>query len=405
MPKLPAPDARRAPLLLRRNSKMARSPHAYVRGNTSQYYDWLHSLRGQRLPHGPAVWICGDCHIGNLGPLADTEGNIGLQLRDFDQTLIGNPAHDLVRLALSLATAARGAALPGVVTAHMLEQMMVGYDRALARADEDDVALPEKPPQIRMAMRAASKRSWKELADERFAGPDSRLPLGKDFWPLAPEERVALLSLFHTEDVLKLVTSLHAGDSDAPIELVDSAYWVKGCSSLGLLRYAVLLKVGPDYRLMDVKEAVRATAPRYPNVSMPRDNARRVLAGAQQLAPALGQRMAAGRLLERGVFVRELLPQDLKLEIDCMTTSEATTLAAYLAYVVGRAHARQMDPAARTRWRAELQRGSRKHLDTPAWLWDSVVALVASHEAGYLEHCRRYALPERDDDGMLVKPN
>jgi len=25
---------------------------------------------------------------------------------------------------------------------------------------------------------------------------------------------------------------------------------------------------------------------------------------------------------------------------------------------------------------------------TPAWLWKSVVQLLASHEAGYLEHCR-----------------
>ncbi|MCF5672630.1 DUF2252 domain-containing protein, partial [Pseudomonas syringae] len=31
-------------------------------------------------------------------------------------------------------------------------------------------------------------------------------------------------------------------------------------------------------------------------------------------------------------------------------------------------------------------------LDAPSWLWSSVVQLVGSHEQGYLEHCRRYAL-------------
>jgi hypothetical protein len=44
--------------------------------------------------------------------------------------------------------------------------------------------------------------------------------------------------------------------------------------------------------------------------------ASRVLAGAKKIAPALGARMAASQLLDRSVFVRELLPQDLKVELD-----------------------------------------------------------------------------------------
>jgi uncharacterized protein (DUF2252 family) len=43
----------------------------------------------------------------------------------------GNPAHDLVRLALSLATAARGSDLPGVTVVKMMEQMIDGYEQAL----------------------------------------------------------------------------------------------------------------------------------------------------------------------------------------------------------------------------------------------------------------------------------
>ena len=74
----------------------------------------------------PAV-DSGDCHLGNLGPIASASGAIGVQIRDFDQTVIGNPAHDLIRLGLSLATAARGSDLPGVTTAKMLENMMAGY--------------------------------------------------------------------------------------------------------------------------------------------------------------------------------------------------------------------------------------------------------------------------------------
>lgn len=66
--------------------------------------------------------------------------------------------------------------------------------------------------------------------------------------------------------------------------------------------------------------------------------------------------------------------------------------ARYLAYVVGRAHARQLDGTDRDGWRREMEREHDGDLDAPHWLWSSVVALAAQHERGYLEHCRRYAL-------------
>ena len=110
---------------------MAGSAHAYVRGNTQKFYEWLAASDSSKVPQGPPIWICGDCHVGNLGPIADTDGSIDIEIRDLDQTVIGNPAHDLIRLGLSLAMAARGSDLPGVTTAKMLEQMIEGYEEAL----------------------------------------------------------------------------------------------------------------------------------------------------------------------------------------------------------------------------------------------------------------------------------
>ena len=70
-----------------RNLKMARSAHAYVRGSTAKFYEWLESSSRCELPEGQPVWICGDCHLGNLGPLADAKGNVLVQIRDLDQTI------------------------------------------------------------------------------------------------------------------------------------------------------------------------------------------------------------------------------------------------------------------------------------------------------------------------------
>jgi uncharacterized protein (DUF2252 family) len=102
--------------------------------------------------------------------------------------------------------------------------------------------------------------------------------------------------------------------------------------------------------------------------------------------------MLATEVLGKSVFIRELLPQDLKLEVEALTRDEALSVAEFLAYTVGLAHARQLNAAERSSWLAELQRNRSKSLDAPSWLWNAIVDLVATHEAAYLEHCRRYAL-------------
>jgi uncharacterized protein (DUF2252 family) len=143
--KFMSPENRQEHLAASRNLKMARSPQAFVRGSTIKFYQWLEAGRACEIPEGPAVWICGDCHSGNLGPLADAKGRIEIQIRDLDQTVIGNPNHDLIRLALSLASAARGSALPGVATAQMLEHMMEGYENGL-KIDPNRAKVEEQRP-------------------------------------------------------------------------------------------------------------------------------------------------------------------------------------------------------------------------------------------------------------------
>jgi uncharacterized protein (DUF2252 family) len=381
-----------------RNLKMARSAHAYLRGNTTKFYDWLKAAHGFSVPTGPALWICGDCHVGNLGPIADAKGRVDIQIRDLDHTVIGNPAHDLIRLGLSLATSARGSDLPGVTTAKMLEQMMEGYEQAFATKQKEGSADSEMPKAVRLAMKSALKRKWKQLACERIEDTEPTIPLGETFWPLSKGERKEIHALFDTERVRRMVTSLRSRDNDADVKVLDAAYWMKGCSSLGRLRYAVLLGVGGkkgELCLIDIKEAVAPVAPHNAKAKMPRDNAKRVVEGACHLSPHLGKRMLAARFGKHAVFVRELRPQDLKLDIEHVTREEAMRAARFLAMVVGKAHARQMDEATRKEWQLELSRCRSKSLDAPGWLWSSVVDLMGNHESAYLEHCRKYAMNVR----------
>lgn len=377
-----------------RRRKMARSAHAYVRGSTAKFYEWLEA-GGRTIPDGPPVWICGDCHVGNLGPLASRRGDIAIQIRDLDQTVVGNPAHDIIRLGLSLASAARGWDLPGVATARIVEALIRGYETALAGDFDATAERGSRPRIVKRLLADSGRRSWRHLATERLKSVTPALPLGKRFFPLGAEEHAAIEGLLAQDELRRLAADLRGGGPDERVKLVDAAFWLKGCSSLGRLRYAVMLKIGSGdratYCLIDIKEAIAAAAPRADGVEMPRENAVRVVTGARALSPNLGKRMVAGRVLGKAVVMRELMPQDLKLEVGRLAEDEATALATYLAAVVGRAHGRQMDDGTRRNWIAELARARPANLEAPSWLWSSVIDLLAIHERAYLEHCRLYA--------------
>jgi hypothetical protein len=62
-----------------------------------------------------------------MGPVASADNNVEVQIRDFDQTVIGNPAHDLIRLGLS---PLRPLAAPICrATMRVLEQVVKGIQR------------------------------------------------------------------------------------------------------------------------------------------------------------------------------------------------------------------------------------------------------------------------------------
>src|SRR5437763_15402709 len=111
------------------------------------------------------IWICGDCHVSNLGPLSNADGRVEIEIRDLDPTVIGNPAHDLIRLGLSLATAARGSNLPGVTTALVVERMVEGYDAGL----QGETLAPDQettPREVRRLLKQALRCRCIHLAPE-----------------------------------------------------------------------------------------------------------------------------------------------------------------------------------------------------------------------------------------------
>jgi hypothetical protein len=114
----------------------------------------------------------------------------------------------------------------------MLEQMREGYDEAVDDGVSESDLNEHRPESVRVVLREATSRSWKQLARERIEDEKPAIPLGKRFWPLSAEERAAIGDLFATEPLRRLATALRSRDDDVEVEVRDAAYWMKGCSSL-----------------------------------------------------------------------------------------------------------------------------------------------------------------------------
>ena len=78
----------------------------------------------------------------------------------------------------------------------MLEQMMEGYDEAVDDGVSESDLNEHRPESVRVVLREATSRSWRQLARERIEDEKPVIPLGKRFWPLSAEERAAIGEAF-----------------------------------------------------------------------------------------------------------------------------------------------------------------------------------------------------------------
>ena len=90
---------------------------------------------------------------------------------------------------------------------------------------------------------------------------------GERFWPLSQAERQDVDAFLDRERIHGLVTLPDHRDDDAELHVADAAFWVKGCSSLGLWRCAALVDIigakgRSSFCLLDIKQAIAPLAPR-----------------------------------------------------------------------------------------------------------------------------------------------
>ncbi|WP_235998950.1 DUF2252 domain-containing protein [Qaidamihabitans albus] len=119
-------------LLGLRVARMADSPFAFFRGAAGLM---AADLAGTPAS-GPAAQLCGDAHAANFGLYGTPEGEIVMDINDFDETVPGPWEWDLKRLAASLVLAGREGGLAEDNCREAAEDVVKSYRRTVRELAE-----------------------------------------------------------------------------------------------------------------------------------------------------------------------------------------------------------------------------------------------------------------------------
>lgn len=362
-----AHEGRQRHLIPLRVARMASSPFAFLRG-AAQVMAW-------DLAQGPRtaidVVMNGDAHISNFGLFGSPQGDVVLDLNDFDEVTIGPWEWDLKRLCASIEVAARDADIPASERRSAVLSATAGYQLTMddlaprgsldvwqraSRADDLAFAGAEIDARsqavVTKAVEKARRKNNRSLLDR--VG-ERRTDGG---WRFREEPPILVRVDAATREAV--TTGLERYAETLPRErrfmlsryqVVDVAHRVVGVGSVGTRAYVALLcgNSDQDALFLQVKEAVRpAHAPYLRGMPEPyaSHEGERVIYG-QRLLQAVGDPLLGWTTIEgRPFYVRQMKNMKGEIPIARMTGQSLLYFSHAYGALLAKAHARTGDAAA-----------------------------------------------------------
>ncbi|MXP20044.1 DUF2252 domain-containing protein [Gordonia sp. HNM0687] len=346
-----------------RIGRMIASPFAFFRGAAGLM---AADLAGSPTT-GLTARLCGDAHAANFGLYGTPDGQIVMDINDFDETMDGPWEWDLKRLAASLVLAGRegGVSESGCVEA--AEDSVKSYRRTMrglaeigflrswnalpdesvlekAKADEllDDFAKAAQKARRNTSAKVAAK--WTEHLEDHETGIRSRRfvedpPILTAVDPAVSDAIVDGLERY--ADTLRESRR----NLIARYSVADVAFRIVGTGSVGLRSYVALLLGNDDEVLvLQLKQAQPSALAPYLPEPTGRHEGKRIVHGARLVQTETDILLGWTTVDDRPYIVRQF--RNLKGDID-PTALERDHLDDYgrlAGALLARAHARSLDP-------------------------------------------------------------
>lgn len=256
-----------------RIERMLASPYGFLRGTP----DICARDCAMSAATGILAIICGDAHLGNFGFYRSAEGELVLDMNDFDEAHPGYWEWDVRRLTASVWVAGRDNSLSesqcadavhACVNAYRDELALLAemplFQRSMNRVDIDRLQDTVSEPSLRDEVERAANKARTRTSDRalpKFTDIDDGDRYIVDDPPvtvrLSPERRDEVAAAIDSYlDTLPLQWRRVVGS----YRVVDVAHKVVGVGSVGLHAYIALLNgsAPDDYLFLQLKEARRS---------------------------------------------------------------------------------------------------------------------------------------------------
>ena len=340
-----------------RTARMAASPFGFLRGTAN--------LMAHDVAHLPATGVqttaCGDAHIGNIGFYRSPEGQLVIDLNDFDEAHTGAWEWDLRRLTASIWVLGRdnGAS----------EEQCADAIRACVAAYRDEVSFLSKTPLLWRAYNHLDVNALHETATESSLR-DEIHRAAKAARKRTSDRKLPKLAGGST-DAARIVDDppLVTHPSDAEFEelaagldaylptltpqwrrivggysLVDIAHKVVGVGSVGMRAWVALL-VGSrpdDVLFLQLKQAQRSVLAPFVHgeTAWHAHQGQRVVEYQQQLQTVSDPLLGYTTVGEHQYYVRQYRNMKGGVPLDAMTPGALVDYSGIVGHLLAKGHAR-----------------------------------------------------------------
>ncbi|MFS2002703.1 DUF2252 domain-containing protein [Duganella sp. CT11-25] len=293
---------------------IADNPFAFLRGTCHLFYQDFPA--DARLNQAPSAWICGDLHLENFGTYKGDNRLSYFDINDFDEAVLAPASWELSRFLVSVlvaadtlkVTPAEGIALCHCFLDAYVDNLAEGKPRWVERATADGM--------VRDLLRDLRLRERPAFLDRRTDIRKGKRKLRLDGVKALPVDEA------ERDKVTQFMTA-YAETQPTPafFRVLDVARRIAGTGSLGLERYAILVRGrgGLDGNfLLDLKFAPSSALAPYVPTKQPkwRSEAERVVAAQNRMQAVSPAFLSAVSIGGQSYVLKELLPQQDRLSLN-----------------------------------------------------------------------------------------
>lgn len=305
----------RDPRLLQLKYKlMQANAFAFFRGTCHLFYqDWPAS---SPLNAAPALWICGDLHLQNLGCYKGDNRLVYFNINDFDEAILAPYSWELARFLTCLLVAAPTLKINAAKALALCSFFLDAYTKEIARGrvrlvDDDNAVGPAR--ELLFHVKQRPRTAFLNAHTTQNGGKRKLLIDEQHLCPATEAER---------SEINAIVQKWAAQQPDPNFySILDCAQRIAGIGSLGVKRYVLLVEGhgSPDRNaLLDLKQEGESSLQPYASTHQPHwpnqaERCVRIQQWVQGIAPAL---LAPVAIEGQYYVLRELQPIEDKVNVE-----------------------------------------------------------------------------------------